>query len=66
MIISFKSQLDCSNMDFIRPSIPLLLSYPLKDIPSKLTVDGRRNLIAVVSKRLLIANELYVTTTKNN
>jgi hypothetical protein len=26
----------------------ILVSYPLKDIPAKLTVDGRRNLIAVV------------------
>ncbi len=28
----------------------ILVSYPLKDLPAKLTVDGRRNLIAVVSE----------------
>jgi hypothetical protein len=42
MIISLKSSIDCLPMENI------LVSYPLKDPPAKLTVDGRRNLIAVV------------------
>ncbi len=42
MIISLKSSIDCLPMENI------LVSYPLKDLPAKLTVDGRRNLIAVV------------------
>ncbi len=48
MIISFKSSLDSQTMDFIGNNANIILSYPLKDIPAKLTVDGRRNLIAVV------------------
>lgn len=48
LILTFKSLIDSSSMDFFRNSNPLLLSYPLKDIPAKLTVDGRRNLLAVV------------------
>ena len=48
LIITFKSLIDPSSTDFLRNGNPILLSYPLKDIPAKLTVDGRRNLLAVV------------------
>ena len=48
MIISFKSLLDSQTAHFIEYNTSIILSYPLKDIPVKLTVDGRRNLIAVV------------------
>ncbi|CAF1138380.1 unnamed protein product [Rotaria sordida] len=51
MIISFKSLIDSQTIDFIaNNNTNTILSYPLKDIPSKLTVDGRRNLIAVWAK----------------
>lgn len=48
MMISLKPLIDPQTMDFIGNNANIILSYPLKDIPSKLTVDGRRNLIAVV------------------
>lgn len=48
MIISFKPLIDSQSIDFIGTNANTILSYPLKDIPAKLTVDGRRNLIAVV------------------
>ena len=45
MIINFKSSIDS---DYLGNNPHIILSYTLKDIPVKLTVDGRRNLIAVV------------------
>lgn len=48
MIIGFKSSIDSQTIDFIGNNANIILSYPLKDIPAKLTADGRRNLIAVV------------------
>lgn len=48
MIINFKSSIDSQTIDFQGNYTNIILSYSLKDIPSKLTVDGRRNLIAVV------------------
>ena len=48
MIIHLKSLVDCPSMEYFPNHTNILLSYPLKDIPAKLTVDGRRNLIAVV------------------
>ena len=48
MIVSIKSSIDSQTIDFIGNNTNIILLYPLKDVPSKLTVDGRRNLIAVV------------------
>ena len=48
MIVSFKSSIDSQAIDFMGNNANIILSYPLKDIPVKLTADGRRNLIAVV------------------
>jgi hypothetical protein len=48
MIISFKPSIDSQAIDLQGNNTNIILSYPLKDIPAKLTVDGRRNLIAVV------------------
>ncbi len=50
MIINLKSSIDSQTTDFMGNNTNIILSYPLKDIPTKLTVDGRRNLIAVVGK----------------
>jgi hypothetical protein len=49
MIINVKSSIDSPTIDFIGSAANIMLSYPLKDVPAKLTVDGRRNLVAVVS-----------------
>jgi len=51
MIINMKSSNDSQINDFRANPSNLLLSYTLKDIPAKLTVDGRRNLIAVVRRK---------------
>ncbi len=48
MIINFKSSIDSQTTDFVGNNANIILSYPLKDIPAKLTADGRRNLVAVV------------------
>jgi hypothetical protein len=48
MIINIKPSIDSQTIDFLGNNTNIILSYTLKDIPSKLTVDGRRNLIAVV------------------
>jgi hypothetical protein len=57
MIISFKSPTDSQTIDFIGNNTNIILSCPLKDIPAKLTVDGRRNLIAVVCRTYKRGNE---------
>jgi len=49
MIINLKSSIDS-----IENYPNIILSYTLKDIPAKLTVDGRRNLIAVVRILLIL------------
>jgi hypothetical protein len=38
------------SIDSIGCRTTINVAYPLKDVPAKLTVDGRRNLIAVVSR----------------
>jgi hypothetical protein len=43
MIINIKDTIDTAGN-----TIHLQMSYPLKDAPAKLTVDGRGGLIAVV------------------
>jgi hypothetical protein len=48
MIINLKSSIDSQTTDFLGNNPNIILSYTLKDVPVKLTVDGRRNLIAVV------------------
>ena len=48
MIVSFKGLMDSQSIDSVENHASIILSQPLKDIPAKLTVDGRRNLIAVV------------------
>ena len=48
MIVSFKALMESQSMDSVDNNASIILSQPLKDIPAKLTVDGRRNLIAVV------------------
>ena len=49
IIINLRSLFDSYTNDLLGNLHPnIILSYPLKDIPIKLTVDGKRNLIAVV------------------
>ncbi|CAF0841430.1 unnamed protein product [Adineta ricciae] len=59
MIVSIKSSIDSQTIDFIGNNTNIILSYPLKDVPSKLTVDGRRNLIAVWSKNRKLTTFIY-------
>lgn len=49
IMINFKSSLDPQHVDLPgHPHTNISLLQTLKDVPAKLTVDGRRNLIAVV------------------
>jgi hypothetical protein len=58
MIINLKSSIDSQTIDFMGNNTNIILSYPLKDVPTKLTVDGRRNLIAVVGKFFFLVSNL--------
>ncbi|CAF1326777.1 unnamed protein product [Adineta steineri] len=59
MIINFKSSIDSQTVDFIGNNTNIILTYSLKDIPAKLTVDGRRNLIAVWSKNRKLSTFIH-------
>ncbi|UJR21015.1 hypothetical protein I4U23_024115 [Adineta vaga] len=59
MIISIKSSTDSQIIDFIGNHSNILITCPLKDMPAKLTVDGRRNLIAVWSKTRKLTTFIY-------
>ncbi|CAF3964804.1 unnamed protein product, partial [Rotaria magnacalcarata] len=62
LIVSLKSLMGSQTMDFVGNNTNTILSYPLKDIPSKLTVDGRRNLIAVWAKNRKLTTFIHSPT----